>query len=65
MTRSDKPMATGLVVGGLGGPEDQLLEDGQEEVFAREEIEGGRVEHHTGEDDAGRTQDPRTEQGDR
>lgn len=38
---------TGLVQGGLGGPEDQLLEAGQEEVFARAEVESGRIEHHT------------------
>ena len=30
---------SGLAQGGLGGPEDQLLEDGQEEVFSRGEIE--------------------------
>lgn len=47
--------ASGLVVGGLGGDEDQLLEDGQEEVFARAEVETGRVEHHV---DAGG--EPRT-----
>lgn len=37
---------TGLVAGGRGEPEDHLLEDGQEEVFAREEVERGRIEHH-------------------
>jgi len=37
---------SGLAQGGLGGPEDQLLEDGQEEVFSRAEIESGRIEHH-------------------
>lgn len=36
----------GLVVGGLGGPEDELLEAGQEEVFSRTEVESGRIEHH-------------------
>jgi len=36
----------GLVQGGLGGPEDQLLEAGQEEVFSRDEVESGRIEHH-------------------
>lgn len=51
MTAGEK-QASGLIVGGLGGPEDQLLEDGQEEVFAREEIEAGCVEHHTGEEDS-------------
>jgi hypothetical protein len=39
--------ASGLVQGGLGGPEDQLLEAGQEEVFSRAEVESGRIEHHT------------------
>lgn len=37
--------ASGLVVGGRGGPEDQLLNDGQEEVFSRAEVELGRIEH--------------------
>lgn len=40
------PKAAGLVVGGLGGPEDELLESGQEEVFSRTEVESGRIEHH-------------------
>jgi hypothetical protein len=44
----------GLVAGGQGGPEDEMLEDGQEEVFAREELETGKIEHHAGENpDAG------------
>lgn len=53
MTETPKVAAAGLVVGGLGGPEDQLLEDGQEEVFAHEEVEQGRIEHQvaTGGDD--------------
>lgn len=38
--------ASGLVVGGLGGPEEELLEAGQEEVFSRTEVESGRIEHH-------------------
>ena len=38
--------ASGLVQGGLGGPENQLLEAGQEEVFSRAEVESGRIEHH-------------------
>ncbi|HYC73363.1 hypothetical protein [Brevundimonas sp.] len=38
---------SGLVVGGLGGPEDELLESGQEEVFSRTEVESGRIEHET------------------
>lgn len=46
--------SSGLVVGGLGGDDDQLLEDGQEEVFSRAEVEGGRIEHevHAGSDRA-------------
>lgn len=40
------PGSSGLVVGGLGGPEDELLESGQEEVFSRAEVESGRIEHH-------------------
>lgn len=35
----------GLVVGGLGGPEDEVLEDGQEEVFSRTEVLTGKIEH--------------------
>ena len=43
---TDKTSASsGLVVGGLGGDDHQLLEDGQEEVFSRAEVEGGRIEH--------------------
>ncbi|WP_436357798.1 hypothetical protein [Brevundimonas sp. CEF1] len=29
---------------------DELLIDGQEEVFSRTEIESGRIEHHVGEE---------------
>jgi len=29
--------------------EDELLEDGQEEVFSRAEVENGAIEHHSGE----------------
>lgn len=39
--------SSGLVQGGLGGPEDELLEAGQEEVFSRAEVESGRIEHHS------------------
>ncbi len=47
MTSPDRPNRTspGLVVGGRGGPEDELLNDGQEEVFSRSEVELGRIEH--------------------
>ncbi|WP_324821295.1 hypothetical protein [Brevundimonas sp.] len=49
MDRADKnppSKGSGLVVGGLGGPEEELLESGQEEVFSRTEVESGRIEHH-------------------
>jgi len=39
------PGDAGLAQGGLGGPEDQLLEAGQEEVFSRAEVESGLIEH--------------------
>ena len=41
----------GLAQGGLGGPEDELLDAGQEEVFSRTEVESGRIEHHGGDAD--------------
>ena len=41
------PKPAGLVVGGQGGPEDELLQAGQEEVFSRTEVESGRIEHQT------------------
>lgn len=41
---------SGLVVGGLGGPQDELLESGQEEVFSRTEVESGRIEHQADTD---------------
>lgn len=54
MSRTPKPpppIATrpedGLAQGGLGGPENELLDDGQEEVFSRYEVEHGLIEHHT------------------
>ena len=55
--RHDKtpaPRSSGLVVGGLGGPEEELLESGQEEVFSRTEVESGRIEHHAEGGGAGR-----------
>ena len=39
------PKRAGLVQGGRGGPETEMLEDGQEEVFSRTEVESGRIEH--------------------
>lgn len=50
--KTDRPAAaprvsnrSGLVAGGRGGPEDELLQSGQEEVFSRTEVETGRIEH--------------------
>ncbi len=40
----------GLAQGGLGGPEDEILDAGQEEVFSRTEVERGESEHHRGEE---------------
>jgi hypothetical protein len=37
--------SSGLVVGGRGGPEDELLQSGQEEVCSRTEVESGRIAH--------------------
>lgn len=40
-----------VAVGGRGDPGDEeLLIDGQEEVFSRSEVELGRIEHAAGED---------------
>ena len=50
----------GLLVGGLGGPEDGLLESGQEEVFSRTEVESGRIEHHVAA--GGEGDDPQSEE---
>ncbi len=47
------PAGSGLVVGGLGGPQDELLESGQEEVFSRTEVESGRIEHQADTDGSG------------
>jgi hypothetical protein len=44
--QASKGQRSGLVQGGLGGDEDELLEVGQEEVFSRTEVETGRIEHH-------------------
>lgn len=40
MTKDGKPNRNAPV-----DPADQLLEDGQEEVFSRAEVEVGRIEH--------------------
>lgn len=39
------PLPRGLAAGGRGGPEEELLETGQEEVISRTEVESGRIEH--------------------
>lgn len=44
--KTPAPQPSGLVVGGLGGPGEEMLEAGQEEVFSRTEVESGRIEHH-------------------
>jgi len=41
---------SGLIQGGRGGPTDELIEDGQEEVFSRQEVDRSRIEHHTDTD---------------
>jgi hypothetical protein len=41
----DTPPSSGAAVGGRGGPDDELLIDGQEEVFSRTKVEMGRIEH--------------------
>ena len=35
----------GLIVGGRGGPEEEVLDDGQEEVCSRTEVLTGKIEH--------------------
>lgn len=57
------PHVSGLVQGGLGGPDDELLESGQEEVFSRTEVETGHIEHKTGEDAATPSERRTTEPG--
>ena len=53
------PLRTGgFAMGGRGGPEDELLIDGQEEVFSRAEVEMGRIEH--GAQAGGAARDPHT-----
>jgi hypothetical protein len=39
-------------------PDEELLLDGQEEVFSRTEVERGLIEHHSLEEDAGRSPAP-------
>lgn len=53
--KAPTPLQAGLVQGGLGGPEDELLDAGQEEVFSRTEVESGRIEHKS---DAGGGRSP-------
>lgn len=48
--REPADASRGLAQGGLGGPEDEMLDAGQEEVFSRTEVEQGVREHHEGEE---------------
>lgn len=57
------PKTAGLVVGGLGGPEDEVLESGQEEVFSRTEVESGHIEHHAEAGGAGEANSGRKPEG--
>ncbi|MCC7268324.1 MAG: hypothetical protein IT546_13445 [Caulobacteraceae bacterium] len=44
------PERRALIEGGkapAGDPDDELLEDGQEEVFSRTEVERGEIEHRS------------------
>lgn len=55
MARPDQPDGVGPPLGDLGAaPVEEMLVDGQEEVFARSEFERGEVEHKakTGEREA-------------
>jgi len=46
MARPDQPEGVGPPLGDLGtAPIEEMLVDGQEEVFARSEFEQGAVEH--------------------
>lgn len=57
-TAPDRP-DRGVAVGGRAGPDDdELLIDGQEEVFSRAEVELGRIEHHAGEETDGALRKP-------
>lgn len=49
--RPSRAVSAPVAVGGRGDPSDEeLLIDGQEEVFSRTEVELGRIEHGAGED---------------
>lgn len=49
--RPSRAVPAPVAVGGRGDPsDDELLIDGQEEVFSRTEVELGRIEHGAGED---------------
>lgn len=41
------PATPGAPAGDFSNASDELLIDGQEEVFSRSEVEAGRIEHHT------------------
>ena len=46
----EKPSPAAAAGGQPDVEEDDLLIDGQEEVFSRAEVELGRIEHHAGEE---------------
>lgn len=50
LTLDASDAARGLAQGGLGGPEVEILDAGQEKVFSRTEVEQGVSEHHEGEE---------------
>ena len=45
--RLNTPPTPGAPAGDFGDADQELLIDGQEEVFSRTEVERGRIEHHT------------------
>ena len=47
MSAQSSDARSGLAQGGLGAPEDELREAGQEDVFSRTEVETGRNEPNT------------------
>nr|WP_315050237.1 hypothetical protein [uncultured Brevundimonas sp.] len=52
-TRDADPLYAAEAPGKIRGdfaPSDELLIDGQEEVFSRAEVESGRIEHQAGTD---------------
>lgn len=61
---TDAPEKPALRASAGGQPdvdEDELLIDGQEEVFSRAEVELGRIEHGVGDPDDGLGRDPQSQ----